>query len=157
MQRVTMSMSDEFAGELDVFMRENGYENRSEALRDLARGGLDRARTEHSESGQCLAALVYIFDHGTREIPKRLAESYHTHHELSVATMHVHLDHDNCLEVAVLRGQTHAVKEFSQNVMAQRGVRHGRVTYVPVDVIDAEHKHHPHGDARSHSHVHPKP
>jgi len=157
MQRFTMTMSDQFAEELAVFMAANGYENRSEAMRDLARAGLDQSKTEGSPSGQCLATLVYIFDHATREIPKRLAQTYHGHHELSVATLHVHLDHDNCLEVAVLRGDTNAVKDFSQSVIAERGVRHGRVTFVPVDVIDAEHSHHPHGEAHSHAHVHPKP
>jgi CopG family nickel-responsive transcriptional regulator len=156
MQRFTMTMSDEFADELATFMALHGYENRSEAMRDLARVGLDQAKTETPNSGQCLATLVYVFDHATREIPKRLAKRYHQHHDLSVATMHVHLDHDNCLEVAVLRGQTGSVRQFSQSIIAERGVQHGRVSFVPVDVVEAKHSHHEHGDAGSHTHVHPR-
>jgi len=156
MQRFTMTMSDEFADELGAFMAANGYANRSEAMRDLARIGLDQAKTEMPSSAQSLATLVYVFDHETREIPKRLAQAYHGHHDLSVATLHVHLDHDNCLEVAVLRGRTDSVRQFAQGVIAERGVRHGRVTFVPVDVVEAKHSHHDHDASPSHLHVHPK-
>ncbi len=156
MQRVTISMSDAFADELDKFMAENNYENRSEALRDLARAGLERVKTEDAASGECLATLTYVFDHQVREIPKRLTETYHRHHELSVATMHVHLDHDNCLEVAVLRGDSAAVKEFSRSVIAERGVRYGRVSFVPVAIESADHLHDSRQPGVSHTHVHPK-
>ena len=156
MQRVTISVSDEFAEELDRFMRGNGYDNRSEALRDLARSGLDRAGTETAASGQCVASLLYVFDHGVREIPKRLARAYHDHHDLSVATMHVHLDHDNCLEVAVLRGDSAAIRDFSRLVIAERGVRHGHVTYVPVEIEETDHAHGHAGHAHRHAHVYPK-
>ncbi|HEX4508381.1 MAG TPA: nickel-responsive transcriptional regulator NikR [Alphaproteobacteria bacterium] len=156
MQRVTISVSDEFAEELDRFMRENGYDNRSEALRDLARGGLDRAGTETAASGQCVASLLYVYDHGVREIPKKLAHAYHDHHDLSVATMHVHLDHDNCLEVAVLRGDSVVIRDFSRSVIAERGVRHGHVTFIPVEIEESAHAHGAAGHAHRHSHVYPK-
>lgn len=156
MQRVTISVSDEFAEELDGFMSANGYDNRSEALRDLARGGLDRAGTETAASGQCVASLLYVFDHNVREIPKRLANAYHDHHDLSVATMHVHLDHNNCLEVAILRGDNVAVREFSRSVIAERGVRHGHVTLIPVEIEETEHAHGDTGHPHLHSHVYPR-
>ena len=156
MQRVTISMSDAFAGELEQFMAERKYENRSEALRDLARLGLERVKIESPGSGQCLATLVYVFDHSVREIPKRLSQTYHDHHDLSVATMHVHLDHDNCLEIAVLRGEGAAVQAFSQRVIAERGIQHGQVNFIPVDVEEAEHPHDVGTVVRRHSHVHPR-
>jgi CopG family nickel-responsive transcriptional regulator len=156
MQRATISMSDEFAVELEAFMAERGYANRSEAIRDLARLGLERAKIENPGAGQCLATLVYVFDHGVREIPKRLSQTYHQHHDLSVATMHVHLDHDNCLEVAVLRGDAAAVKSFSQSVIAERGIQHGQVNFVPVEIEEALHPHSESNLARSHTHVYPK-
>jgi CopG family nickel-responsive transcriptional regulator len=156
MQRTTISMSDEFAAELERFMADSGYENRSEAIRDLARLGLERAKIENPAAGQCLATLVYVYDHGVREIPKRLGRTFHDHHDLSVATLHVHLDHDHCLEVAVLRGESAAVKEFSQGVIAERGIQHGQVNFVPVDIEGAAHRHHPAGAASAHAHIHPK-
>jgi CopG family nickel-responsive transcriptional regulator len=156
MQRVTISMADEFADELDTFMRENGYENRSEALRDLARAGLDRARSENAVTGQCLAALIYVYDHSVREIPKRLTQTYHDHHDLSVAMLHVHLDHDNCLEVGVLRGDSMAVKKFARGVIAERGVQHGQIAFIPVDIEEARHPHNGSPEGRPHTHVYPK-
>ena len=156
MQRTTISMSDEFAAELEAFMADRGYGNRSEAIRDLARLGLERTRIETPGAGQCLASLVYVFDHSVREIPKRLSHAYHQHHDLSVATMHVHLDHEYCLEVAVLRGDGAAVKDFAQSVIAERGVQHGHVNFVPVVIEEAHHRHNDTGPASRHTHVNPK-
>lgn len=156
MERVTISMSDELAAELAEFMADYHYENRSEAVRDLARLGLKRARIDHSAAGQCFATLSYVFNHHTRELAARLTEKHHAHHDLHVATMHIHLDHENCLEVAVLRGDASAAREFSKSVIAERGVKYGQVTFVPVTVETSAHSHR--GDERghAHSHAHPK-
>ena len=115
MERITISVSDEFAAELAAFMESERYENRSEAVRDLARLGLKRARIDHSISGDCVATLSYVFNHHTRELAKRLTDAHHEHHGHQVATMHVHLDHDNCLEVAVLRGDAAKVRDFAED------------------------------------------
>jgi CopG family nickel-responsive transcriptional regulator len=156
MQRVTISMSDGFAEELEGFMAAHGYDNRSEALRDLARSGLDRAQATDGASGQCVATLTYVFDQHVREIPKRLAETYHDHHDLAVATLRVHLDHENCLEVAVLRGEASPVKAFAQRVIAERGIRHGQVSFIPVEIAIEHHPHGPAAAAQPHVHAHPK-
>jgi CopG family nickel-responsive transcriptional regulator len=155
MERLTISMSDEFAAELSAFMRANHYDNRSEAVRDLARMGLKRARAEDSATGERVATLSYVFNHHRRELPRRLTDAHHAHHALQVATMHIHLDHENCLEVAVLRGDAADVREFSHAVIAERGVKHGEVTFVPVTIEDDDHAH---GGVRprAHAHAHPK-
>ena len=145
MERVTISMSDEFAAELSAFMDSAGYANRSEALRDLARLGLQHARLTSDESGECFATLSYVFNHHTRELPKRLTGAHHDRHHLHVATMHVHLDHENCLEVAVLRGKAEAVRDFAKAVIAERGVTHGQVSFIPVSLETEAHRH---GDDR---------
>jgi CopG family transcriptional regulator, nickel-responsive regulator len=131
MERVTISMSDEFASELSAFMESRGYGNRSEAVRDLARLGLRQARVESGAAGDCFAALSYVFNHHMRDLSKRLTNTHHDHHCLQVATMHVHLDHENCLEVSVLHGDAEAIRNFASKVMVERGVRHGQVSFVP--------------------------
>ena len=154
MERVTISMSDEFADELAAFMDDYHYDNRSEALRDLARLGLEKARIDHSTEGQCVATLSYVFNHHTRELAKRLTDAHHERHDLHAATMHLHLDHENCLEVSVLRGPRDAVREFAKAVIAERGVSHGHVEFVPVVIA---HGGHAHGASRhGHDHAHPK-
>jgi CopG family nickel-responsive transcriptional regulator len=155
MERVTISMSDEFAAELSAFMADNHYENRSEAVRDLALLGLKGNRLDGDLAGECLATLSYVFDHHKRELAKRLTEAHHNHHELQVAAMHVHLDHESCLEVAVLRGDASVVREFSKTVIAERGVKHGQVSFVPVITKSAKHSHQHGGRADRHSHTHP--
>jgi CopG family transcriptional regulator, nickel-responsive regulator len=155
MERLTISVSDEFAAELAAFMADNKYENRSEAVRDLARLGLKRVRLDSGLAGECIATLSYVFNHHRREMAKRLMEAHHDHHQLQVATMHVHLDHENCLEVAVLRGDAAAVRDFSKSVIAERGVKHGQVAFVPVQVHAGAHAHRTGELVDDHMHTHP--
>jgi CopG family transcriptional regulator, nickel-responsive regulator len=153
-ERITISVSDEFAAELAAFMKDSRYQNRSEAVRDLARIGLNQARGDRNFAGECLATLSYVFSHETRELSKRLTDAHHSHHDFQVATMHVHLDHDSCLEVAVLRGKAAAVKDFANAVIAERGVTHGHVSLIPVTVDTAAHRHG--SEVHRHAHAHPK-
>ena len=124
-----------------------GYDNRSEAIRDLARAGLQQAATEVAGSRPCVAALVYVYDHDARELPKRLTRDFHERHDLAQATLHMHLDHDSCMEVTVLKGRGSDVQEFANHIIAERGVRHGHVVYLPADGA------HTHGRGGSHSHA----
>ena len=151
MQRVTITLDDEFMAELDHVIAQRGYQNRSEAIRDLARAGIREAAETSDAKGDCVAALVYVYDHHSRELSKRLTQNFHDHHALSLSAMHVHLDHDSCMEVAVLRGHTKDVRHLADHVIAERGVRHGRLVLVPVEV---EHSKHAHGNERGRPHVH---
>ena len=155
MERVTISVSEEFSAEIAAFMETHRYDNRSEAIRDLARLGLEKGRLDAGgERGDCVATLSYVFNHHTRELAKRLTEAHHGHHDLAVSTLHVHLDHENCLEVAVLKGPMTAVREFAKAVIAERGVTHGAVNFVPVAPDTSAHAH---GDRHHHhDHAHPK-
>jgi CopG family nickel-responsive transcriptional regulator len=157
MERLTISASEEFAAELADFMEGHRYENRSEAVRDLARLGLEQAQIDHALAGQCVATLSYVFNHRTRELPKRLTDAHHAHRDLHVATTHVHLDHENCLEVAILRGDASAVREFCKAVIAERGVTHGQVSFVPIMLSADTHKHGAGHDQHAHAHLHTHP
>ena len=156
MERITISVSDEFAAELTAFMEREKYGNRSEAVRDLARLGLKQARMSDDNVGQCVATLSYVFNHHARELPKRLTDAHHAHHDLQVAAMHVHLDHEHCLEVAVLRGDAAHVRNFARGVIAERGVMHGEVSIVPASIDHATHHHHDDGPPQ-HQHTHTRP
>jgi CopG family nickel-responsive transcriptional regulator len=151
MQRATITLDEEFVTELDRIIALRGYQNRSEAIRDLARAGMRQAVEASGETGQCVAALVYVYDHESRELSKRLTHVFHDHHELSLSAMHVHLDHGSCMEVAVLRGEAGDVRHLADHVIAERGVRYGRLVTVPVDEHSEKH---PHADAPSHRHMH---
>ena len=153
MQRVTITLDDALMEELDAIIVARGYQNRSEAIRDLASAGIREAAEDVGQKRECVAALVYTYDHAARQLSKRLTTAYHEHHELSLASLHVHLDHDTCLEVTVLKGKTDDVQQFGEHVIAERGVRHGKIVRMPVDIPGKAHRilhgqndhHHHHG------------
>jgi CopG family nickel-responsive transcriptional regulator len=158
MQRVTMSIDDELLGTLDRMMKKKRYASRSEALRDILREVEARETLEaEGKEAFCVATLTYIYDHETRDLGRRLTQAQHKHHDLQVATMHVHLDHDACLEVSVLRGPSSAVRALADATVSQRGVRHGQLHLVPAELHHGRHSHGPKGHgggAHSHSHIH---
>ena len=151
MQRVTITIDDELMEELDRIIAARGYQNRSEAIRDLARAGIRQAAETIDKQRDCVAAVVYVYDHTARQLSKRLADTFHEHHELSLASMHAHLDNENCMEVTILRGKTDQVQHFAEHVIAERGVRHGRIVLVPTDLLI---KPHTHADGSTHDHPH---
>jgi CopG family nickel-responsive transcriptional regulator len=147
-QRVTVTLDDELMTELDAWTAERGYQNRSEAIRDLARAGLRQMSFGWAAGQDCVAAVIYVYDHATRELSKRLVHAFHDHQDISVATMHVHLDHGSCMEVTVLKGRVDEVRHFADHVIAERGVRHGQVVLVPTEAT---------GDANDHPPAPPQP
>jgi CopG family transcriptional regulator, nickel-responsive regulator len=130
MQRVTITIEDELLADIDALVEQRGYANRSEALRDLARAGM-RAVDPPTPDEPCVGALVYVYDHGRRDLSAKLASEFHGHHDLGVATLHVHLDQQSCLEVAVLRGTAGAVRHMADHVTTERGVRYGQLIVLP--------------------------
>jgi CopG family transcriptional regulator, nickel-responsive regulator len=156
MERLTISMSDEFAAELSAYMQRHGYDNRSEAVRDLARKGLGHAMLSDGVAGECVAVLSYVYEHRSRELPRRLTGTHHAHHDVQVATLHVHLDHENCLEVAVLRGDFATVQDLANAITTERGVVHAALSPIPVSVESGVHGHGAVGSGTPHDHQHPK-
>jgi CopG family nickel-responsive transcriptional regulator len=161
MERITISIDSELAREFDQLIAARSYKNRSEAVRDLVRYHLETVRLAGTPTGHCVANLSYVYNHHERDLAERLTALQHNQHDLAVATLHVHLDHDNCLESVILRGTTSEVHTFSDALMAQRGVRHGQLNVVAVE-MDGSHVHpheHAHGSAepvRTHIHLKPK-
>jgi CopG family transcriptional regulator, nickel-responsive regulator len=151
MQRVTVTLDDDLMAALDRIIERRGYQNRSEAIRDLARAGIQRAAEDAGEGRDCVGALVYVYDHSARDLAKRLVRTSHDRHDLTQATLHVHLDHDSCMEVSVLKGRSQDVRRFADSVIAERGVRHGRIVLVPTELATEAHAH---GDAPPHRHPH---
>jgi CopG family nickel-responsive transcriptional regulator len=158
MERFTISIDEDLAREFDALIARRGYSNRSEAFRDLLRGHLESSRVDGGKGGYCVANLSYVYNHHERDLAERLTELQHGHHDLTVATMHAHLDHDNCLESVILKGPTDQVRAFADALTAERGVRHGQVNVVSVEVDHGRHSHGyvPQGKAASHLHLKPR-
>jgi CopG family transcriptional regulator, nickel-responsive regulator len=97
---------------------------------------LESARLECLESLYRVASLSYVYDHRIRDLTERLSALQHEHHYVVLSSMHVHLDHDKCMETVILRGATIEVSQFANGLMAVREVRHGRLNVVPVELDD---------------------
>ena len=149
MERFTISLDENLASEFDRLIHERGYRNRSEAVRDLLRGKLDTLRIQEAQAPYCVASLSYVYNHHERDLAERLTELQHRHHDLVVASTHVHLDHDDCLETTLLRGKTEEVRRFADALTAERGVRHGLLNLVPVEMETGHHYHHFHSHPRT--------
>ena len=151
MHRVTITIDDDLMRELDQVIAARGYQNRSEAIRDLARTGLKQASLDAGATSDCVAVLSYVYDHGSRDLAKRLTNIFHDHHGLTISSMHVHLDHDNCLEVSVLKGSMAKVQHFAEHVIAERSVRHGEIAVIPLlPGTKGPHADHAHDDEHQH-------
>lgn len=133
MQRYTISLDDNLAEQFELWARQHGYANRSEAIRDLVRDKLGKESLQHAHGSHCVAVVAYAYDHHDRTLGRRLLDGQHEHHQLSVSTLHVHLDAERCLEVAVLRGHTSDVKTEADALIAERHVRNGSVHLIPMD------------------------
>ena len=157
MERVTITVEEELLAEIDALAEKRGYKSRSEIFRDMAREALAREAIDPAENVSsdlpCYGTLTYVYDHGIRDLPIRLTDNHHAHHALSVATTHVHLNNDNCLEVSILSGTAGDLRKFADSVTSQRGVRYGGLHIIPLGRDEAGHHHH-HGHDHSHDHDH---
>lgn len=132
MQRITITLDDELLETLDALSQRRSYNNRSEAIRDILRDTLAQEAIQAGER-QGFAVLSYVYEHEKRDLASRIVATQHHHHDLSVATLHVHINHDDCLEIAVLKGCMDEVRHFADGVVSQRGVRHGHLQCLPVE------------------------
>lgn len=155
MQRFTISLDDALAEQFDTLIADQGYVNRSEAVRDLIRSRLGSdtlvqagagaarrgGKNKAGDGGWCVASVSYVYDHHEQTVTARVLGLQHDHHDLVITSLHTHLDHDHCLETVVLRGPTPAVQACAQQLVALRGVRHGNIHLVPLDRAGQPHAH----------------
>jgi len=153
MQRITITIDDDLLAALDGYMQRKGYDSRSEAIRDLTREAMAREGGAGAEDAPCVAAFSYVYDHEKRELAQRLVAAQHDHHDLPVATLHVHLDHHACLEVSVLRGAAGDVRRLADEIATQRGVRYAQLHLIPATLGADDHHHHSQGSAGHHHHI----
>lgn len=140
--RFGVSMEEELLHAFDHLIADKGYSNRSEAVRDIVRDALVRENSAAPEE-EVFAALVYIYDHHKRNLEKSLSSLQHDFFRNVISTTHVHVDHDNCLEVILLHGKGKEVTAFAERLLAIKGVQHGKLT-ITMPTAGRPHHHHSH-------------
>jgi CopG family nickel-responsive transcriptional regulator len=125
--RFTVSVPGSLAKQLDQMTRERGYDNRSLAVADLIRAGLVEHRQNIGDH-EIAGTITLLYDHHKQHVQAALTDIQHDHHQVIISTLHVHLDHHNCLEVLVVRGKAAVVKKIADELIAAKGVKHGKLT-----------------------------
>ena len=125
--RFGVSLDSELLERFDALCDQRGYETRSEAIRDLLRSTL--VEQEWEDSGRDIAAtLTLLYDHHKSDLAQKVTNAQHDAHHLIITTLHVHLDHHNCLEVLVLKGPGAEVRGLAERLIATKGVMFGRLS-----------------------------
>ena len=160
--RFGVAMETKLVDELDALAKSRDC-NRSELLRDLARAEL--SRTKLDDKVPAFAAVTLVYNHHVRELSERLTNLQHDLGEQVRATMHVHLNHEHCMEMIVMRGRSDQLKEVTSRMIGTRGVIQGAAEYVAEDTLTLSstgrrtqfHEHDGHAHAHPHTpdHVHP--
>jgi CopG family transcriptional regulator, nickel-responsive regulator len=125
--RIGVAINDDLLEEFDKLIEKRGYTNRSEAFRDLIRNELVQQVWETSEA-VVFGTVTLVYDHHVRLLTEKLTELQHKFHSAILSSMHVHLDHDNCLEVILVKGKAAVVQKLANALIATKGVKHGRFT-----------------------------
>ncbi len=127
--RVGISLEDNLLEQFDRLIERRGYQNRSEAIRDLIRDQL--VQEEWSEPGQDssekVAVVSIVYDHDSSSLSQKLTHLQHEHHRSVVSALHVHLDAHNCLEVLILRGKAKEILSMGESLVSTKGVKYGKL------------------------------
>jgi CopG family transcriptional regulator, nickel-responsive regulator len=125
--RFTVSVPQTLAKQLDRMTREKGYDNRSLAVSDMIRDQLVEHRQDYGDH-DIAGTITLVYDHHKQHVQATLTDIQHDHHDVIISTLHVHLDHDNCLEVLAVRGKAGTIKKIADELIAAKGVKHGKLT-----------------------------
>ena len=125
--RYGISIDRSLSRRFDRLIKEKGYANRSEAIRDLIRDRLVEEEWESAEE-ETVGVVTLLYNHHQRELSSKLTHSQHDHHGETISSLHVHLDSENCLEVIVMRARAGAVKKMAEHLIGTKGVKHGKLT-----------------------------
>ncbi len=126
LKRFTVSMEEDLLDDFDSFIQDHHYQNRSEALRDLIRNRF--IEKEWKADKDVMGVISLVYDHHQHKLQEKVTELQHGFHHQIISTTHVHMDHDNCLEVIIVRGKAGEVRELADSLRALRGVRNSSLS-----------------------------
>jgi CopG family nickel-responsive transcriptional regulator len=130
-ERIGVSLDKDLLADFDKLIAKQGYQSRSEAIRDLVRQQLSQERLADPQT-QAVAAVFLVYDHHAANLAEKLIAIQHSHLLHAISSLHVHLDHHDCLEIIVLRGQVAEINRMGENILSMKGVKLGRINLVAV-------------------------
>lgn len=124
--RFGISLEKDLLDKFDRLIREKNYTNRSEAFRDLIREDLVKA--EWRQNKEIVGAITLIYDHHKRELVNKLMDIQHDFGDIIISSQHIHLDHDNCLEIIAVKGSSKDAQKLADSLKSVKGVKHGTLS-----------------------------
>lgn len=131
-ERIGVSLDKKLLKKFDNLIAGQGYRNRSEAIRDLVRQRLSSEKLSDPKAN-AVAAVCLVYDHHARMVPQKLIDLQHSHILQAISSLHVHLDHHNCLEVIVLRGPVGQINKLAEGLLSLKGVKLGKINLVATE------------------------
>ena len=137
--RFGVSIDQDLLENYDRLIAERGYATRSEALRDLIRDTLIQHKIETESEIQALGSLTLVYDHHARNLSQEMGNFQHEFHEIILSVMHLHVSHDDCLEIIALRGIVSEIVALANGLLSLKGVKNGKLflTLPSSDIIDS--------------------
>ncbi|MBN2065185.1 MAG: nickel-responsive transcriptional regulator NikR [Candidatus Thermoplasmatota archaeon] len=124
--RFGVSIEPDLLKKFDKQIRKKGYTNRSEAIRDIIRKEIIAERQTNPEE-KAIGTLTMVYDHHTGSLTERLLALQHDHTSEILTTTHIHIDHNNCLEVLILQGKTGRIQKLADQIKSLKGIKHGEL------------------------------
>jgi len=128
LSRIGVAIATDLLGKFDTLIQKRGYTNRSEAFRDLIRAELVRESSTARPAGRVVGTVTLVYDHHVRLLEEKLTNLQHDYHKVILSNLHVHLDHDRCMEVIALLGPSAEVQKFGELIGSIKGVQHAQLT-----------------------------
>ncbi len=126
LERLSFTIEKSLLTRLEALMKESRFSNRSEFIRDMIRARL--VEEEWEKDSEALGTITLVYNHETRQLSDKLTSLQHEHHHAVMATTHLHLDHDMCAEMIMVKGRAHVIRELADALGQQKGVLHAKLS-----------------------------
>lgn len=134
LKRFGVSMEGSLLRNFDLLVKQKGYENRSEAVRDLVRDAIIQQSWDSNEK-IVAGSILLFYNHHQRNLLDEMINIQHSVHDLIIATTHFHLDHESCLELIVVKGKVKDIQKLSDKLISLKGVSYGKFTVAPIERV----------------------
>lgn len=125
--RFGISLPGPLLKEFDSYIQNENYTNRSEAIRDLIRNTMIKREWEETDH-EVAGAIIFIYDHHVRELLKKITDIQHDYYKLIISSQHIHLDHDNCLEIVVVKGSSMEIQNLYKKIKSIKSIKHAELS-----------------------------
>ena len=129
-ERIGVSLEKQLLAKFDKLIAKQGYPSRSEAIRDLIRRQINSDRLSEPKA-KAIAVVSLVYDHHAANLMQKLTELQHSHLLQTISSLHIHLDHHNCLEIVVLKGRVSEINKVADKIISLKGTRFGKVNFIP--------------------------